>query len=79
MRRADAHSMMSLGRLKTTTALLDARDSAGENWVVGHQIVDRSGRSRQHRCAAPPDRCKNCDQPQPPNVTEAIADRERDR
>jgi hypothetical protein len=26
-----------------------------------------------------PDWCKNCDQPQPPNVTEAIADRERYR
>jgi hypothetical protein len=26
-------------RLKTTNALLDTRDVAGEHWVVGHQIV----------------------------------------
>jgi hypothetical protein len=26
-------------RLKTTNALLDTRDAAGEHWVVSHQIV----------------------------------------
>ena len=30
----------------------------------------------EHWGVAPPDWRKNCDQPQPPNVTEAIADRE---
>ena len=66
-------------RLKTTNALLDTHDAAGEHWVVSHQIVPESGRGWQHRGAAPPDWWKNCDQAQPPNVTEAIADRERDR
>jgi hypothetical protein len=47
--------------------------------VVSHQIV-----AEVAAVAAPRRRTaglveKKCDQPQPPNVTEAIADRERDR